>query len=265
MDKRIWVLALLLCCAASALAADTVLTWPSAGKEPALRFTIGKLRPINSYSGQTDYVGEATVENIGGKPIPFASFYLYLFDKNHKRIGEGYLELSSLGAGEQAKVALTAHAMGTVAGMELQAQHLPSDEPVKVKLNVISTPAGAFVKVDGQESGITPQLLSLAPGQHRLEFHKEGYASAGTPVDLAAGALPGSVNIELSPLTQDTVVLRNGTTVLGDVASVTPAVVTVTVNGKLSKYDRNQVARIIFVERKAVKKPAPTATRQRKK
>jgi hypothetical protein len=256
MRNKVGVLAVvLLSCALAAVAADTVLTWPSdAGKDATLRFTIGKLRAVNSYSGQTDYVGEATVENVGKKPLPFASFYLYLLDKNRKRIGEGYIEINNVGPGQQAKVAVSAHAMGTFAGMELQPQHVPSDEPAKVKMVVTSTPPGAGLKIDGQESGYTPQTVTLVAGKHELEVSKEGYATATTPVDVAAGALPAGVSLELSPLVQDTLVLRDGTVVLGDVSSVTIASVIMNVKGKVKKFDRNQVARIIFVQRQTVVK-----------
>jgi hypothetical protein len=243
----------------AAIAADTVLTWPPDGHEPMLKFTIGKLRQVNSYSGQADYAGEATVENVGSKPIPFASFYLYLLDKNHKRIGEGYVEVSTLNAGQQAKVAVTAHAMGSIASMELQPQHLPSDEPVKVKMSLVSAPAGASIKLDSQDAGVTPTTLALVPGKHVLEFSKEGYEPASTPLEVAAGALPGAVNVELTPLTLDTVVLRDATVILGEVSSVSSAAVLVTVNGKPRKIERSQVARILFAERKVVK-PAVAKT-----
>lgn len=257
-NKLCILLVPLVTCAMAAVAADTVLTWPSGGKDPVLRFTIGKLRQVNSYSGQTDYAGEAVVENLGKKPMPFASFYVYLLDKSRKRIGEGYIEINNIDPGQQAKVAVSAHAMGTIAGMELQPQHVPSDEPAKVKVSVASTPPGASLKIDGQESGYTPQIIMLVSGKHVLEVSKEGYATASTPVEAAAGSLPVGVSLELSPLTQDTVVLRDGTVVLGDVSSVTMASVTVNVKGKIRKFDRNQVARLIFVQRQAPVKKTST-------
>src|SRR4051812_25590818 len=221
MRNRICILPLLLLCAASVFAADTVLTWPKEGKEPLLRFTVGKLRQISSVSRQTDYLGEALAENLGNKPIPSASFYLYLLDKNDKRVGEGYLEVTNLAAGQKAKVPLSVHSMGSYVRMELQPQHLPSDEPMKMKMSVTSVPSGASVKLDAQESGVTPQVLSLTPGKHILEFNKEGYTTESTPLEIADNAMPGSVNVEMNPLTIDTVVLRDGTILVGNVTSVT--------------------------------------------
>jgi hypothetical protein len=242
------ILLLFLALAASAFPADTVLTWPAgdSGKEAVLRFTVGKLRQISSVSGQTDYLGEALAENLSAKAIPSASFYLYLIDKGGKRVGEGYLEVTDLGAGQQAKVAVTAHAMGSFVRMELQPQHLPTDEPMKVKMSITSVPSGASLKLDSQDSGITPQLLSVAPGKHTLEFSKEGYGTEATPLDIVENAPPGSLKLELNPLTVDTVVLRDGTVLLGNVTSVTGNSVAITVKSKPMRLERSHVARVVF-------------------
>ena len=257
MRKSRFLLPFLLLCVA-AFAADTVLTWPADGKDPVLRFTIGKLRQISSVSGQTDYLGEAMAENVGQKAIPAASFYVYLIDKNGKRVGEGYLEVTNLGAGQKAKVPVSVHAMGAYVKMELQAQHLPSDEPMKVKMSVSSVPPGASVKVNGQESGVTPQVMALAPGRHTLEFTKEGYATASTPVDVAENAMPGSVKVDLEPLSMDTVVLRDGTELVGSVTSVTTTGVSITVKGKATKLERAKVARVVFGVKATTMPPTST-------
>ncbi len=247
MYKRIWIIAaLLLGAASSAFAADTVLTWPASGEGAMLRFTVGKLRQVNSASGQTDYLGEAVAENLSTKAVPSASFYLYLLDKNGNRVGEGYLEVTDLAAGQKAKVPVSVHAMGSFSRMELKPQHLPSDEPMKIKISITSVPSGATFKLDAQESGVTPQILPVAPGKHMLEFSKEGYATASTPLDVAENAMPGSVQIELSPLILDTVVLRDGTVLQGNVISVTSTGVSLNVKGKPTRLERSRVARVVF-------------------
>ena len=200
---------LLLGAVVSAFGADTILTWPDSGEGAMLRFTLGKLRQVNSASGQTDYLGEAVAENLSTKAIPSASFYLYLLDKNGNRVGEGYLEVTNLVAGQKTKIPVSVHAMGSFARMELKPQHLPSDEPMKIKMSITSLPSGASLKLDAQESGVTPQILPVAPGKHMLEFSKEGYGpELALPWRLRRTHQPGSVQIELSPLTLDTVVLR---------------------------------------------------------
>jgi hypothetical protein len=270
MRKQIWIVPVfLLWAAASAFAADTVLTWPASGNGPVLRFTLGKLRQVSSVSGQNDYLGEALAENLGTKAIPSASFYLYLLDKNGKRVGEGYLEISNLAGGQKAKIPVSVHAMGSFARMELQPQHLPSDEPMKIKMSITSVPFGASFKLDSEASGVTPQVLSIAPGKHVLEFSKEGYVTASTPLDIAENALPGSVNLELNPLLLDTVVLRDGAVLLGNLISVTNTGVAINVKGKPTKLDRNRVARVVFGERKpavasSVARAASSSSRRKK-
>ncbi|HVZ16749.1 MAG TPA: PEGA domain-containing protein, partial [Terriglobales bacterium] len=245
-------------------AADTVLTWPATG-DPVLRFTVGKLRQVSSASGQTDYLGDALAENLGAKPIPSASFYLYLLDKNGKRVGEGYLEVTNLAAGQQAKVPVSVHAIGSFARMELQPQHLPTDEPMKIKMSITSEPSGASVKLDSQASGVTPQILAIAPGKHTVEFSKEGYETASTSVEIAENAPPGTLNLELAPLSLDTVVLRDGTMLAGNVTSVTATSVSINVKGKVNRLQRTRVARVVFGQRGAASSAAKSATASRKK
>ncbi len=242
---------MLLCIVGGAFAADTVLTWPPDGKDAILRFTVGKLRQISSTSGQNDLLGEAWAENLSSKEIPSASFYLYLLDKSGKRVGEGYIEVTNLAPGQRAKIPVTAHTMGSFATMQLEAQHLPSDEPMKVKMHVNSNPTGATIKVDSQEAGVTPQVVPIAPGKHVLEFSKEGYATGSAPVDIAPNSMPGAVDIDLIPLTVDTVVLHDGAVLLGNVTSMSSASVSVVVKGKTTHLARSRVARIVLGQRRS--------------
>jgi hypothetical protein len=244
------LLLLLLWTVSTAFAADTVLTWPPDGKDAIVRFTIGKLRQVSSNSGQSDLLGEALAENLSAKSISSASFYLYLLDKSGKRVGEGYLEVTNLAAGQRAKIPVTVHSMGSYASLQLQPQHLPSDEPFKIKMKISSVPPGATIKLDSEESGLTPQMLPIAPGKHVLEFSKEGYATASTPVQVAANSLPGSVDVDLTPLTVDTVVLRDGKVLLGDVISMSATSVSINVKGKPTRLERSRVARIVLGQRK---------------
>jgi hypothetical protein len=247
MRKRDWIVPIFVfCVVGGALAADTVLTWPPDSKDAILRFTVGKLRQVNSASGQNDLLGEALAENLSAKEIPSASFYLYLLDKSGRRVGEGYLEVTNLGAGQRAKIPVSVHTMGSYASMQLQPQHLPTDEPLKIKMHVSSVPSGASLKLDSQDAGVTPQVVPMAPGKHVLEFSKEGYASGSTPVDVAATSMPGSVEIESKPLSVDTLVLRDGTVLLGNVTSMSGTSVSFLVKGKTTMVARSRVARIVL-------------------
>ncbi len=132
---------------------------------------------------------------------------------------------------------------------------------MRIKLSITSVPSGAILKLDSQESGVTPQILPVAPGKHMLEFSKEGYAAASTPLEIAENAPPGSVQIDLSPLTLDTVVLRDGTVLLGNVISVTSTNVSINVKGKPTRLERSRVARVVFGGRNsAVSAVAKTGT-----
>jgi hypothetical protein len=119
-----------------------------------------------------------------------------------------------------------------------------------IPLKVISVPAGANFKVDGEDAGMTPKLVDFTIGTHMLEFSKEGYATGTTPLEVSADELPGgSISFELGGMAQDMLELRDGSTVLGDVVSMSMATVVVRVEGKDQKYDRNQVKKILLVER----------------
>jgi hypothetical protein len=110
--------------------------------------------------------------------------------------------------------------------------------------------------VDGQDEGFTPVTVRLPIGSHTLAFSKEGYASGSTPVDVKPDEAPGgSITFELGGLSQDNVELRGGTVLQGDVLSMTMTSVVVRVDGKDQTYDRNQVQKIILVQREAVQQP----------
>lgn len=89
-----------------------------------------------------------------------------------------------------------------------------------------------------------------------LAFSKEGYASGNTPVEIKPDEAPGgSITIDLGGLSRDNLELRNGTVIQGDVLSVNMTTVVVRVNGLDQTYDRNQVQKIILVERDTVPQP----------
>jgi len=125
-----------------------------------------------------------------------------------------------------------------------------------IPLKVISVPAGANLRVDGEDAGVTPKLVDFTIGTHSLELSKEGYATGNTPLDVGADELPGgSVTVELGGLTQDTVELRDGTIVLGDVISMSMTTVVIRVAGKEQKHDRNEVKKMILVEHVVTQQP----------
>jgi len=203
-----------------------------------------------------------TVENVSSKNIPFASFTVYLLDKGKVRIADTILQIKDLGPGQQVKEPLHFHATGTAASINLVARSDASGVPTSLKnitLKIISIPAGASLRIDGQEVGMTPYSANLRVGSHTLEFSKQGYATGSTPLEVAADELPGgSITFELGGLSKDTVELRDGTVLLCDVLSMSMAQITVRVAGQDQTYDRNRVKKIMFVEREIIQQPVVT-------
>jgi PEGA domain len=209
---------------------DIVMMWPSTGAA-TLKATFGRFRELSSYSGRHDYTEDVTVENVSSKNIPFASFTVYLLDKNKIRIADTILQIKDLGPGQQVKEPLQFHASGIPASVNLVARNDASGVPTSLKiipLKIISVPAGARLKIDGQEVGMTPYSANLRVGSHTLDFSKEGYATGNTPLEVAPDELPGgSITFELGGLSKDTVELRDGSILLCDVLSMSMAQITV--------------------------------------
>ncbi len=234
-----------------------VLLWPP--ESPALRLTFDKFRQQGTYSGQNVYLSDVTVENLTEKLIPRATFTVNFFDKNKIRIGQGTLLVADLDAKQSARVQFEFNSVGIPSSLTLSAKKdmLTPPGPKTISLRVVSVPQGAKLKVDGQDSGVTPVLVRLTVGVHQLDLAKEGYASGSTPIEVTADELPGgSITVELGGLSGDTVELRDGTVLLGDVISMSMTEVVVRVDGSDKSYPRNQVKKIMLVERGTEQRPA---------
>jgi len=262
--KRLCIASVLLLSVCAAFAKSDppiVMLWPP--EQSVLKLTFDKFRQQSSYAGQNYYVSDVKVENLTAKQIPRAAFTVYFFDKNKVRIGEGLLQVSDLEAGQSAKLQFQFNSVGVPASLTLN----PRKEMLAktIPLKIISVPPGAKLKVDGQEDGITPVMVRFTVGSHQLDLTKEGYAPGTTPLEVTADELPGgSITVELGGLSRDTVELRDGTVLAGDVISVSMTEVVVSMNGKDTNYPRNQVKKIMLVERiidqqPAVAQPMPAA------
>jgi len=232
--------------------------WPNQDK-PSLKITFNTFREMGDYGGKRTLVSDVVVQNASEKPIPHASFTVYLLDKDKVRIGNGVLVFDDLAPGESTKVQFQCATVGIPATLTLaahrDAEGIPSANKI-VPLNIISVPAGAKLTVDGKDAGITPALVNLTVGTHTVDLSKEGFAPATTPFDIKADEMPGgSVTIELGGLSQDTIELRDGTVLTGDAISLTLTEVIMRVDGRDTKYDRNQVKRIALVERITTEQP----------
>ena len=230
----------------------TVMLWPDQGN-PVLKLTFKRFTQLDTYNGQLSLESNVLVENMSTKRIPQASFTVYLADKSNVRIGTGTLSFSDLDPGQQVKLPFQVFSVGIPASLSLVARNDASGIPTSLKtvpLKIVSVPPGANLKVDGRDEGLTPATVRLTVGNHTLAFSKEGYASGSTPVDVKPDETPGgSITFELGGLSRDNVELRNGTVLQGDVLSLSITSVVVRVNGKDQTLDRNQVQKIILVQR----------------
>lgn len=232
--------------------------WPSQVK-PTLKVTFNTFRQAGDYGGKRTLLSDVVVQNVSDKPIPHASFTVYLLDKEKVRIGNGVLVFDDLAPGESTKVQFQCSTVGVPVTLALaahrDAEGIPSANKV-VPLKIISVPAGAKLTVDEKDEGITPALVNLTVGTHKVDLNKDGFAPATTPVDIKADEMPGgSITIELGGLSQDTIELRDGSVLTGDAISLTLTEVVVRVDGKDTKYDRNQVKKISLVERIVTEQP----------
>jgi hypothetical protein len=141
--------------------------------------------------------------------------------------------------------------------MESTSRSLPADLqaylPSKtISITVNSVPQGAEVKIDGTQAGTTPKVVQVTPGKHMLEFTKEGFNPGHFPLEVTSDdASGGSVSYELGTSAHDTVELRDGSVLSGDVESVSVTEVIVRIAGTLQHLNRKQVKRIALIEREA--------------
>jgi PEGA domain len=244
------------CLAVSAVGKDQpiVVSWPESGTAQ-VRFTLFKVTKIGGASGQTNYGLDMAAENLSGKKISKATFNFFLFDKNNVRVGQGYIDLANMRPKEIVKMQVMALAVGTPVNLTIDAAQLPPElagdaPPKQISITVYSIPAGAKLKADGNEVGVTPVAVNLKVGSHKLEFTKEGFNSGTYPLMVTAEQVSGgTITYELGTSAHDTIELRDGTVLTGDVESVTATTVDVALGGQIQSFNRNRVKRISLVER----------------
>lgn len=220
------------------------ILWPESGT-PVLRFTFGKFRDVGSFRKEHTYVCETTVENLTSKTISSVELALYLYDKDKVRIGEGWIAVSNIAPKETVKFQTTVGASGTPVSVTLAAR-----APKTVSITVNSVPQGATLKMDGTEIGTTPKLVQAGVGKHLLEFAKEGFNPGKFPLEIGPHDVSGgSVSYELGAAVHDTIELRDGTVLTGDLESVSATEVVLRVGGQLQHLNRNLVKRLLLVER----------------
>jgi hypothetical protein len=177
---------------------------------------------------------------------------VYLFDKGKARVGEDTIEVRNVGPGETVKFQTTVMASGQPVSVSIEAIEQSTK---KVTMTVNSTPQGASLKVDGTDVGTTPRMISVGAGHHILNFSKDGFNTGNFPLDIGPDDVSGgSVSYELGAASFDTIELRDGSVLNGDLVSISGMDVQVRVGGAIQHIDRNKVKRILLTQREA---PAP--------
>ena len=251
----IWFLALLLYATATAKEPPAqVIVWPASGT-PVVRFSFGKFKETSSNGKQHNYTTDVTAENLWSKKISTAEFTLYVYDKTKVRIGDGYINISDVNPGAMVKFQTFINASGIIAAVELVPKSLPAELqsflPAKtISITVNSVPQGAEVKIDGTPAGTTPKIVQVTPGKHVLSFSKEGFNSGTFPLETSPDDVSGgSVSYELGTAGHDTLELRDGSVLSGDVESMSATEIVVRIGGSDQHVSRNQVKRILLIQR----------------
>ncbi|HEX8813064.1 MAG TPA: PEGA domain-containing protein [Terracidiphilus sp.] len=240
-------------------AKDTPLAtidWPETGT-PVLHFTFGKFKQLPGMGAVHGYVMDTTVQNLSQRVIANARFHVYLFDKSKARVGEDVISVTNVGPGETVKFETTVVASGNPVSVSIDR----IQEAAKtITLTVTSTPQGALLKVDGNEAGTTPRRITVGPGHHILTFSKDGFNNGTFPLEVGDNDVSGgSVSFELGAASFDTVELRDGSVLNGDLVSISGMDIEVRVGGTVQHIDRNKVKRILLTQREAPHQDVPTA------
>lgn len=145
------------------------------------------------------------------------------------------------------------NASGTIASLELVPKSLPTElqaflPPKTISIAINSVPQGAELKIDGTPAGTTPKIVQVAPAKHLLVFSKEGFNSGTFPLETTRDDVSGgSVSYELRTSAHDTLELRHGSVLSGNVQSMSATEVLIPVGGTVQHLSRNQVKRIVLI------------------
>jgi len=225
------------------------MTWPA--DNPTLKLTFSQFQDMGSYGGRMSLASQVLVQNLTSKGIARASLKVFLMDRQNVRIGEGVLIVDDLNPGQSAKVQFQCSSVGPPVALTISAYNaggVPNSRLIPI--TIISVPPGAALKVDDHDVGVTPATVRVLSGTHNLELSKDGYAVAKTPLDVNPDEAPGSsITITLGGLDNDTIELRDGAILKGDVMSMSLESVVIKVNGQDQTFDRNKVKKIFLVER----------------
>jgi hypothetical protein len=90
---------------------------------------------------------------------------------------------------------------GSAGTNQLSAQSVPSQSAssslaTSAQIDVVSTPPGADIEIDGKFVGSTPSSITVAPGDHAIAVKKNGFAVWDRKVTVSSGHV--NINAELT-------------------------------------------------------------------
>ncbi|HWZ81579.1 MAG TPA: PEGA domain-containing protein [Terriglobales bacterium] len=242
---------------------DLIMMWPQ--ENSTLKLTFGTFRELATYNGKTSLASDVVVQNLTTKAIPRASLTVSLLDKNKVRIGSGLLIIEDLTPGQSAKIQFQCFSVGLPVMLNLAAYNgggVPTSTRT-TSVTIISVPPGASLKVDGQAVGVTPTTVRVLSGTHNLDLHKDGFADATTPLDVNVDEAPGgSITITLGGIANDTIELRDGSILMGDVISMSLESVIINIRGSQQTFERNKIKKMFLVERTVTHTSIPVTPAQ---
>ena len=147
MSKH-WAVVLFFLAAATVAAKDApfqIVTWPDSG-QPLLRFTFSKFKDVAGMGKQHTYITDTAVDNLSDKTIGNVNLSLYVFDKGKARIGEGYINLTDVGAGQTVKFQITISVSGTPASLAISAA-----APRTISTTVNSVPKALYSELTAKK------------------------------------------------------------------------------------------------------------------
>jgi PEGA domain len=251
----VWCVSLLVATAISAKEPPAiVILWPTSGP-PVVRLTFGKFKQTASSGKQRSYMADVIAENVWNKKISGAQFNIYAFDKAKVRIADSWISISDVERGGIVKFQVFFNASGTIDSLELVPKSLPTElqaflPPKTISITVNSVPQGAELKIDGTPAGTTPKIVQVTPGKHVLSFSKEGFNPGTFPLETTPDDVSGgSISYELGTSGRDTVELRDGSVLSGDVESMSTTEVLMRIGGTAQHLNRNLVKRIVLIQR----------------
>ena len=240
--RSISVLAILVTSVSAQSSPSLTVQWPD-DEKPVLRLVFAAFVKAGQTNGQGIYTSAVTAQNLAEQSMPRSMFTVNVLDASGIKIGSTRLRLDPIPPYRTATAQVQFSAVGTPAKVTLMAGKT-------VSLAVKSVPPGATFSVDGEAAGVAPKLFDFTIGSHTIEFHKDGYAPGSTQLDVGVDELPGgSITLELGGLSQDMVEMRDGTTLAGDLLSLTLEEAQFQSEGTTRTLARNQIRKISLVER----------------